>query len=1016
MAEYKYRALGWKDDDIASLNVVDGTAADNQVELQITKQGAGGTIDGPAIVGKDGITINKAADSGKIEISGKGCVQNSSKKGYVVYTRENDVNGSRTFATQPVPNSFPIWNTNNELEGNISNSSTDYTLTNKKYVDDNFVKKSTRLGILYGVDAGGNQTVFLISDSTMPAWSIVQRAENGQVRTPMPTNDLDCANKKYVDEADKDLRLKLSNLDQALNGYILDTTKEAYADLDSAVLKDSVAVGDNVYPIADKTRALVTRIEGKTTKMVQLLKNGDFSQGTDNWTKYIEAVNNISFEVVGNSLEVTALTGGTSGDFYLIQQTDMQTPVVGHKYLILVTAKIMQGEGITGFYYEGYANLTQLVKIDNTNLYYAFITAATKFDWCGLKPKGTKAVGDKWSFSNCQLFDLTAMNREEITTVEQFKAEFPDFYQYENGNIYPAKISGVKFTGKNLLKLELEPSLNAYNATASINGDILSITPTVTEPKTCYAQLKTHLKAGKYTFSAVINNPNNVLTQFILSKKVNAVDIVFQRYYTAPITFTIDEEQDFYILIYPIVKAIAPFKTASYQIQIQAGSQATAYEPYIEPVSVTLPETYDLHGIGDYKDYLEITKNEDNELYTLKKVQVIDKHVFDGTEAWTVSGRVLPICQAFYTGAVKCLFAYEGKGGLSNNLPLGTWYDDIEHIQFGQSNDVLYVFLNKEKFKTASDVQEYLAAQYASGNPLIAYYILPTPVETVIATNLTYEQVTAIRHNGGLIEVEGNTNKGYARPTVTNTIVYRLTASTTVDGTSIVKDTDGKIQLNQEYIDYLDNQLYQPPAISVFTMLDAAGAALPTSNELGTTLSAASFNHQETNIKNIQGDNVELHINNAVAATTSTAKKDVATKVTLTTAQSITSSTKFTLKGTNTKGAAFSRDYQVNFYRYAYTATTDATTAPTSGATQQAAVSTFASNGSTFNYTKGAYIYFYTDNTGKKVQTNVLGQWADVDTTDMGKVTLTQSNGATHEYTCYRIGPFIETGSAKYRV
>ena len=170
------------------------------------------------------------------------------------------------------------------------------------------------------------------------------------------------------------------------------------------------------------------------------------------------------------------------------------------------------------------------------------------------------------------------------------------------------------------------------------------------------------------------------------------------------------------------------------------------------------------------------------------------------------------------------------------------------------------------------------------------------------------------------------TNKKYVDDAV-------AASSATVDGTSIVKDTDGKIQLNQEYIDYLDNQLYQPPAISIFTMLDAAGAALPTSNELGTTLSAAAFNHQETNIKNIQGDNVELHINNAAAATTSTAKKDVATKVTLATVQSITSSTKFTLKGTNTKGAAFSRDYQVNFYRYAYTATTDATTAPTSGAT-----------------------------------------------------------------------------------
>lgn len=282
---------------------------------------------------------------------------------------------------------------------------------------------------------------------------------------------------------------------------------------------------------------------------------------------------------------------------------------------------------------------------------------------------------------------------------------------------------------------------------------------------------------------------------------------------------------------------------------------------------------------------------------------------------------------------------------------------------------------------------------------------------------------TPIKYGAAQYSSEGSLKGNMGTNPAANTLTNKkyvddavAAGGTTVDGTSIVKDTDGKIQLNQEYIDYLDNQLYQPPVISVFTMLNAAGAALPTSNELGTTLSAAAFNHQETNIKNIQGDNVSLHINNAAAATTSTAKKDVATKVTLTTAQSITSSTKFTLKGTNTKGAAFSRDYQVSFYRYAYTAITDATTAPTSGATQQAAVSTFASNGSTFNYTKGGYIYFYTDNTGKKVQTNVLGQWADVDTTDMGKVTLTQNNGATHEYTCYRIGPFIETGSAKYRV
>ena len=560
-----------------------------------------------SFVGKDGIVVNKAANSEMVEISGSGLVQNyNGPKGYY-----------RAYVTD-----YTNWNTNMIIRQEGDNS----------------------------------------------ANTILQRKADGSGEIVMPETpiDLSITNKKYV--ADNYVgKLKFTNLEQALNGYILDTTKEAYADLDSAVLKSSVAVGDNVYPIADKTRALVSRIEGKTTKMVQLLDKSTFpATSTPIAGVTVTKTDDGGLHVLGTS----ASSGGRASWGITVNVEK------GHKYLSLIKGNnkiatpFVTLKSDTSQYVGFVADI--VTSTIEGECYYGFNLAAEDYDET-IYP---------------QLFDLTAMNREDITTAEQFKAEFPDLYPYENGNIYPAKISGVKFTGKNLLKLELEPSLNAYNATASINGDILSITPTITEQKTCYAQLKTHLKAGKYTFSAVINNPNNISTQFILSKKVNAGDIVFQRYYTAPITFTIDEEQDFYILIYPIVKAIAPFKTASYQIQIQAESQATAYEPYIEPVSVTLPETYDLHGIGDYKDYLEITKNKDNELYTLKKVQSVEVN---------------------------------------------------------------------ESEKTVTP--------------------LTTPVETVIATNLTYEQVTAIRHNGGLIEVEGNTNKGYARPTVTNTIVYRLTAA-----------------------------------------------------------------------------------------------------------------------------------------------------------------------------------------------------------------------------------------------
>ena len=587
-----------------------------------------------SFVGKDGIVVNKDPNSEEVEISGSGCVQKDTRPARVIYAHSSD--GS------------PL--------------------------------------MLYP------QTMDELNEWWLPIYRPSVSGDtvrgNAVLLTAIPTRDYQCANKKYVDDNYVE-KVKFTNLEQALNGYILDTTEEAYADLDSAVLKNSVAVGDSVYPIADKTRALVSQIEGKTTKMVQLLKNGDFSQGTDNWSKYIEAVNNISFEVVDNSLEVTALNGGTGGDIYMVTQQGMQTSVVGHKYLILVTAKIMQSEGITGFSYEGYASFTRLVKIDNTNLYYAFITATSVGDWYGLKPFGTKAVGDKWSFSNCQCFDLTAMNREDITTVEQFKAEFPEFYPYENGNIYPAKISGVKFTGKNLLKLELS---STHKCNTNIEDDVLKITPTTQNAEDIvYAEVKTHLKAGEYVLSSISENQNTTPTQFIVSKGQNGGNNI-TTISSKGIKFTLDSESDIYILIYPCLHAELPFKAMSVQIQIQAGSQATAYEPYIDPASVTLPETYDLHGIGDYKDYLEITKNEDNELYTLKKVQ---------------------------------------------------------NVKVNESE------------KTITP--------------------LATPVETVIATNLTYEQVTAIRHNGGLIEVEGNTNKAYAKPTIKNTVVYRLTATNTAE-------------------------------------------------------------------------------------------------------------------------------------------------------------------------------------------------------------------------------------------
>lgn len=518
-----------------------------------------------SFVGKDGIVVNKDPNSEEVEISGSGLVQKySGLKGY-----------RRAYITDETN-----WDT--------------YTIIRQE---------------------GDNS-----------ANTILQRKADGSGEIVMPETpvDLSITNKKYVDD-NYVAKVKFTNLEQALYGYILDTNTEAYADLDSAVLKDSVAVGDNVYPIADKTRALVTRIEGKTTKMVQLFDKS-----------VIPATQTINGITYTNNNDGSITINGTA---------------TAESYIIIVTRdKITDGHKIL---YGSEQNTSDYGMAWGTNL------PSTKFNTLTINNNYTVIVKSGVTVDNVKiypnLFDLTAMNREDITTAEQFKAEFPDLYPYENGNIYPAKISGVKF----------------------------------------------------------------------------------------------------------------------YEKQDKSGEQA----------SVTLPETYDLHGIGDFKDYLEITKNENNELYTLKKVQVIEKVILNGTENWTpYPYGDKPFTNVGYSIPLNPKFikwTYRGTMmNLLNKLP--TVIIDAKGYGAGDESATLYIRL--PNIATAADMKAHVLSMYEAGTPYIFYGAIATPVETVIATNLTYEQVTAIRHNGGLIEVEGNTNKAYAKPTIKNTVVYRLTATNTAEG------------------------------------------------------------------------------------------------------------------------------------------------------------------------------------------------------------------------------------------
>lgn len=221
---------GGKDDGINTLTDVNLTLGDTTVQydttdgIQInstarfTTQGTNhdATMDlALPVVGKDGIIIDKAADAEKIEISGKNFVPANpgTTSGYQVYMWSSYSKSSSYYNVAIAddwlsPGRLPVYfDVNDNTKGRVDSDATlvvgtptqPYHATNKKYVENGFVKKVTGHNKVYATDSTGTDSELGYSQS--PANSaIMQYTSSGTVRTNTPTEDLDAANKKYVDD------------------------------------------------------------------------------------------------------------------------------------------------------------------------------------------------------------------------------------------------------------------------------------------------------------------------------------------------------------------------------------------------------------------------------------------------------------------------------------------------------------------------------------------------------------------------------------------------------------------------------------------------------------------------------------------------------------------------------------------------------------------------------------------------------------------------------------------------
>ena len=126
----------------------------------------------------------------------------------------------------------------------------------------------------------------------------------------------------------------------------------------------------------------------------------------------------------------------------------------------------------------------------------------------------------------------------------------------------------------------------------------------------------------------------------------------------------------------------------------------------------------------------------------------------------------------------------------------------------------------------------------------------------------------------------------------------------------------------------------------------------------------------------------------------------------------------FSVKATDARGVESSKSTAIRFLRYAYSKVGAPDAAPTTASecVKQADLATFGKNGADFTYTVGSCIWLLTTKQAAKIQTNVLGQWADVTTYGGEAVEFTQSNGTTATYYAYRTDTFTGAGTAKYRI
>lgn len=449
--------------------------------------------------------------------------------------------------------------------------------------------------------------------------------------------------------------------------------------------------------------AKIQTIYGNTLKWNQLMRNGNFADGTS----YYNA--SASTLTASNGVLTITKNQNTGAGIGYASPTNFNY-VVGHKYLARVDYKGIAGKTLTVFSNSFSSGMTEIIPTDEnwhtvSNIFnVTSLPTVSGILWLSYDTTTDDNVAQ---FRNYAIFDLTDIGIDSLTDAEiyQWFADYYPlpYYQYDSGSLLSFNGTGIKTVGKNQIANIVRGYFNAGAPTIRIDND--------SESLVFYA-----IKGRTYTASSsIVLNRNNIAR----CDSPNLED------YTPIYDIVVGANKPrVWVATWTGWTVWYVYSTRNEAVensaQVEFGSTATEYEPYTSstlslPISTYFPNG--MNGVNDVHDELR----ENNAITRFAKV------TYNGTESgWALLDSygvfyIAPSNMAFSTNNAVC-----DSFRWVNNKSVSGMLDGDFTTKAGAG---LSLWFKKDSITTVADWKTYL-----SNNPVTVVYEMATPTETSFTT------------------------------------------------------------------------------------------------------------------------------------------------------------------------------------------------------------------------------------------------------------------------------------------